>query len=97
MNGYEMARRMTDARVEADGWHKRAKRAEAEVRRLRERRTAHSIKRQAAERDAAELRRAGRALLNALDLHVDLPHGEPWRAYHDLEDTLEAHSKETAR
>lgn len=47
-------------------WQYQHRRALAEVRYLCERRQAHSLKRQAAERDAAELRRSARAVLREL-------------------------------
>ena len=93
MNGYEMAiRDSANATREAAEWKARARRAEAEVRRLRERRAAHSLRRQAAEQDAAELRAAGRQILEALD---ELDIGQPWRsrqwtAYYNLEDAVDA-------
>ena len=63
----------------------------AEVRRLRERRTAHSLKRQKAEQDAAELRREVKGLRRHIarmiqageDMYDDYPWGNqyPTRVY----------------
>ena len=67
MNGYERA--IQDSAIamsETAAWVARAQRAEAEVRRLRERRLSHSLIRQDAERDAASLRRAASKVLRIL-------------------------------